>query len=100
MSDQLIEIINVLSNLVLAATIIVFVVLCIMIYIGHKAHNKVNTGHDLPEGSHPCFYCGSHDLKVQKLMGRYNVVCQNCNTDYPGYPTLKEAIDDWNMEEE
>lgn len=100
MIDQLIEIINVLNNLILAASIITFVIICIVIYIGHKADNKVNTGHDLPEGSNPCFYCGSHDLKVQKLMGRYNVVCRNCNTDYPGYDTLEEAIKDWNGEEE
>ncbi len=94
MAEKAIEIIEALRNIGFAILIVAIIAIVFWFYIGVKAHDKVNKGEDLQEGSNPCCYCGSHDLKVQCLMGRYNVVCRNCNTDYPGFDTLKEAIED------
>ena len=96
MVEEMITIVGAIRNISFAILIVAIIAIAFWFYIGHKAHDKVNKGEDLPEGSYPCFYCGSHDLKVQCLMGRYNVVCRNCNTDYPGFDTLEEAIEDWN----
>ena len=98
------ELLNIISklawNLAWAGAFILIGAVCSLLYLGYKAHQHVREGAELPEGSLPCPYCGSHNLKVQRLMKHYNVVCCNCNTDYPGYDTLEEAIEDWNWEEE
>lgn len=98
-TEKSIEIISVLKNIGFAMLIVAIIEIALCYYIGCKARNRVNKGENLPKDSYPCFYCGSHDLKIQCLMGKYNVVCRNCNTDYPGFDTLEEAIKDWNGED-
>ena len=100
MVEKIVKIINIIANLSMAAAIVAFLALIFFLYISYKAHQHIREGAELPEGSLPCPYCGSHNLKVQCLMKHYNVVCCDCNTDYPGYDTLEEAIEDWNWEEE
>jgi hypothetical protein len=100
MVEKIVKIIQVIGNLSMAAAIVGFILLVFVLWFSHTAHRRVREGAELPEGSLPCPYCGSHNLKVQCLMKHYNVVCCNCGTDYPGYDTLEEAIQEWNWEEE
>ena len=99
-AETAIKIIAVLRNIGFAIAIVGFILFVFILWFSHTAHRRVREGAELPEGSLPCPYCGSHNLKVQCLMKHYNVVCCDCGTDYPGYDTLEEAIQEWNWEEE